>query len=134
MPYIHCFEMLTYLVMCKMAVLKIVCLCQGQQASAIYSLCLSHTFVSVKDNMCLSQTVCVCYRQSLSVTDICFCHRQSMSVTDSCCLSHKIFVSHIQLLSIRECMCVTDSICLSQTVCEFSRHFLLSQPVCIYHR
>ena len=52
-------------------------------------------------SMCRSQTVCVCHRQSVSVTDslslsqtICLCHTQSLSVTDRLCLSQKVYVYH----------------------------------------
>ena len=80
--------MLPHLVVFKMSVVKIVCLCHRKQSSVIYSLylpqsvCVCHRqHVSVTENMCLSQTVFVCrYRQCVSVTDsIYVCHRQSVS-------------------------------------------------------
>ena len=46
--------------------------------------------MSFTDSLCLSQTVSVCHRQSVSVKDsmclsqtVCFCHIQSVSVSDS---------------------------------------------------
>ena len=65
--------------------------------------------MSVTDRLCLSQTVCVCHRLSVSVTDsLCLsqtvfvCHRQSVSVRDSLCLSQTIFVCHRQSASVTD--------------------------------
>ena len=73
--------------------------------------------MSVTDSLCLSWTVYVCHRQSVSVMDslclsqtICDRHGQPLSVTDSLCLSWTAFVCHRQSVS------VMDSLCLSQTV------------------
>ena len=94
--------MLTHLVMFKMSVVKSVCLCHKQQASALYSLCMSQT-----------------------VWD---CHRQFLSVTDSRCLSHKIFVCQRKYVSVTKDMCLSQTVCvcptqsvLSQTVCVCHR-------------
>ena len=53
--------MLKNLVMFKMSMVKSVCLCHRQPASAIYRYC-----------MCLSQTLCVYHRQFVSVPYIFF--------------------------------------------------------------
>ena len=96
----------------------------------------------VTDKLCLSQAVCVCHRQSVSVTDSLFlsqtvhvCHGQFFSVTENICLSEKVCVCHR--------ICDTDSMCLSQKVCVFPRPFFLiashrslclSQIICACHR
>ena len=62
--------------------------------------------ISILNPTFLSQTVCVCHRQSVSVTDnlrlsqaVCVCHRQPVSVTDNLCQSQPIFVCHRQSVS-----------------------------------
>ena len=92
--------------------------------SAIYSLCLSQTIcvcdrqsMSVTNSLCLSQTVCVCHRQFFF-----FCHRQPMSVTDSVCLSQKnLCMSDKKYVCCRQYVSVTVSLCLSQTICVCHR-------------
>ena len=90
-------------------------------------ICVCHRqSLSVIDILCPSQTVFVCYRHSLSITDflfilsqtVCICYRQSLSVTKNC-------VCHRQYLS------VTNSICLSQTVCVCPRHFFFTYSLCL---
>ena len=74
---------------------------QSVSVPVIYSLFLLQTVcvcqrptMSVTDSLCLSQTVCVRHRQSVSVTDSRVCHRQSMSVTDNHCPSQAVCVCH----------------------------------------
>ena len=79
--------------------------------------------VFVTSRLFLSQIICVCHRQSLSVIDI-LCPSQTFCfffVTDSLYLLQTVFVRHRKL-------------CISQTVCVCPRHFFLSQIVCVCHR
>ena len=138
--------MLTYLLMFKMSVTDKplpyrVCVCHKQSQSVTDS-------VSVKNSMCLSQTIWVCQRQSVSVINslcleeiICVCHRQCVPVTDSLYLSKTVVVCHKRSLSCqRKYVSVTDSICLSQTFCVvprscfFTDSLCLSQTGCVCHR
>ena len=99
----------------------------------------------------LSQTVCFCPTQSVSVTDsfcppevterLCLsetawvCHKQPVSVTDSLCPSQTVF--NIQ----RKVMSVTENLYLSLTLCFFhgksvsvNYSLCLSQTGCVCHR
>ena len=72
-----------------------------------YTVCVCHRqSVSITGILCLSQTICVCHRQSLLVTHSLFlsqtvfvCHMQSVFVRDSFCLSQKVFVGQSLSLS-----------------------------------
>ena len=76
--------------------------------------------MSVTDKLYLSQTSCICHRQSLSVTDsfclsdrVCGFYRQSVFVTDSLCLSQTFSFGH------RQSVFVTDTLCMSKKVFFF---------------
>ena len=60
-------------------------------------MCVQHVIVT--DSLCLSYTVCVGHRESVSVTDI-------------LCLSHIVCVSNRQFVCHRQSVSVTDSLCL----------------------
>ena len=99
--------------------------------SVTEGLCLSQS-VFVADSQCLSEIVSVCadtkylsaQRQYVSITDImflsqtvCVCHGESVSVTDSKCLSKTISVRY--------------NLCLSQTFGVCHTILRLSETVCI---
>ena len=123
--------------------------------------CVCHRqSVSVIDNLCWSQTVSICHRQSVchrqyvSVTDNLCGHRQYVSVASRMCLSQtvcvrpRIFLCHKQSVFVTHNLClsqtvdvchrksvsVRESLCLSQTVYVFLVHFFLSQTVCVCQR
>ena len=111
---------------------------------------------AVTDSLFLWQTVCICDRPSVSVTDslwqtvsdrqsvtdslsqtVCVCNMQSVSFTDSLCLSQIDYVCHSQFVSFTYCL----RLCLSHTVCVRHRlsmsvtdNLCLSQAVCVWHR
>ena len=101
-----------------------------------YTVCVCHRqSVSVTDSLCLSQTICVCHRQSLFVKDslclsqtFCFCHRHSVSVTDSLFLSQTIYDCHRQLLS------VTIFFVSQSKYVSVRDSMCLSQLVCVFPR
>ena len=81
------------------------CVTDGLFMTRIFFLqivCVSHRqCVSVRDSLCLSETVAVCQRQSLSVTDrLCLLQmvyvrpRKSLSFTDSLCQSQTVSICH----------------------------------------
>ena len=94
---------------------QIVCVCHRQ--SLYVSLCIRQTpfliilglvftylymifivchkqLLSVTENLCLSQKVCVRHRQSVSVTNVFVPHRYSVYVTDNLCLSQTVCICH----------------------------------------
>ena len=79
--------------------------------------------MSVTCSPCLTQTVCVCHRQSVSVTDCLYMaqrvgvrHRQSVSVTDSLCLPQTVCVCNRQSVSVTECLCLSRRVFACQSV------------------
>ena len=91
--------------------------------------------------LCLSQTVCVCQSQSVSVTDHMCLSQTVFLVTESLHPSQKVYVCHRQLLSVAENICLSEKICLSQTlsVCHRQSVFVtvplyLSHIVFVCHK
>ena len=95
-------------------------------------------------SLCLWQTVCVCDRQSVYVTDslclwktVCVCHRMSVSFIYSLFLSQTVSVCHRQTMSVRDSLCLSQTLCPSQTICVCHRQsvsfpnslFLSQSPV-----
>ena len=112
---------------------------------------------AVTDSLFLWQTVCICDRLSVSVTDSLWqtaCDRQSVtdslwqtvcdrqSVTDTVCVYHRLCVSVIYSLFLlqtvcvfhRQTMSVTVSLCLSQTDCVCHRQSVsVTHSLCLSH-
>ena len=105
---------------------------------------------AVTDNLFLWQTVCICDRLSVSVTDILWqtvCYRHSLCLSSTVCVcniqsvSFTVFYSLLPFYSLLQSVSVTDRLCLSQPVCVCHRlsasitvSLCLSHTVCVHHR
>ena len=100
--------------------------------------------MSVTDSLCLSQTVCIYHRLSLTVTDsLCMsqtvyvCHRQILSVIDSLCLSQTVFVYHIESVSVTDTLLIhswPDFILFFTWFSSWFEHETLICPGCKSHQ
>ena len=90
------------------------CLCKPEYPSQ--TVCVCQQSISDKGNLCLSQTVSVYLRQSLSVSVT-----NRLSLSQPVCLSQTIFVCNRHHVFIADSVSVTDCLCLSQKVCICQR-------------
>ena len=107
---------------------------------------------AVTDSLFLWQTVCICDRPSVSVTDslwqtvcdrhslclsqtVCVCNIQSVSFTDSLCLSQTDYVCHSQFVSVTDCLRLSQAVCVCHTQSvSVTDSLCLSQTIFVCHR